>query len=301
MQSKAETIVNLDSKLWVTIGLVALIVACGRHALHSLAQLAWSNPEYSHVLLVLPIVLGFLLTEKSESDLEPTLVKKPTKMLFAAAAILWLVGVALAAASGSSLTLQVGGVVLALWMTVGMVYGWGFFRASLFPMMFLLLLIPLPAEGVAKLTQLLQAGSTSAAYWMFKAAGVAVTRQGFVLSLPSMDIEVAKECSGIRSTVFLFLTALVLGKWYLPSSMRRVLLALAVLPIGIFRNGLRIFVLSMLGSYVDEGWLEGNLHHRGGAVFFVLGLALIVLLLSYLRSNGRKSAPRRLPIRPGEV
>jgi exosortase len=297
MPAETQANVNPSPKLWATIGVVVLIAVRGRHALYSLAQLAWLNPEYSHILLVLPIVLAFLLIEKPGRLLDANAERKPNT-LFVAAVIVWLAGVVFAAASGLSLTLQVAGVVVALWMTAGIIYGWGFFRAALFPMMFLLLLIPWPPEGVAKLTQMLQAGSTSAAYWFFKMAGIGVTRQGFVLSLPSMDIEVAKECSGIRSTVFLFVTALVLGQWYLRSPVSKALLALAVLPIGIFRNGLRIFVLSMLGTYVDEGWLEGNLHHRGGAVFFVLGLALIVWLLWYLRHRERKSLAAGPRIRP---
>ena len=79
------------------------------------------------------------------------------------------------------------------------------------------------------------------------------------------------------------LTALVLGQWYLRSGWRKLFLILAVLPIGVLRNGLRIFILSVLGTYVNESWLDGNLHHRGGIVFFILGLVLLAILIWMLR------------------
>lgn len=286
---KVQIMVNSKQQMWVAAVMLGLIGLFGRHALYALAQLAWSTAEYSHILLVPPIVLAFLLSEKPRGQSEIHDEKKPSTALAVAAGMLLITGLGVAAFTGFSLTVQIAGLVLALWMGVGLVYGWGYFRASLFPMLFLLLLIPWPAEAVAWLTRLLQSGSTSVSYWLFKIAGVNVVRQGFVLSLPTIDIEVAKECSGIRSTIFLFITALVLGQWYLQSPVNKTLVALAVLPIGIFRNAMRIFILSMLGAYVNEGWLDGNLHHRGGVVFFVLGLALIVVLLWYFQRTERAS------------
>jgi exosortase len=267
-------------RLWMLLASIALTGILGRHPLYSLLQLALSNSEYSHILLVLPIVLTFVMLEQSHERIDGS-----SRVL---GVVLVLLGVGLwfsarMVPAALNLTLEICAIVLWVWASVFLVYGWNVFRAALFPMLFLLLLIPWPAPVVKKLTELLQSGSTTAAFWFFKMAGVAVTRQGFVLSLRSMDIEVAKECSGIRSTVMLFVTTLVLGQWYLTSSWRKVLLALLVFLVGILRNGLRIFILSVLGVYVNEGWLDGNLHHRGGAAFFVLGLAMTVLVLWLLK------------------
>jgi exosortase len=265
---------------WALLASIALIGILGRHALYSLLKIALSNAEYSHILLVPPIVLAFVFLEQRHEKAHGS-----SRLLGVVCVLLgiavWLCARMVPAAF--ELTLEISTVVLWIWATVFLVYGSNLFRAALFPMLFLLLLIPWPAPMVERLTELLQAGSTAAAFWMFKMAGIAVTRQGFVLSLPSIDIEVAKECSGIRSTVMLFVTTLVLGQWYLRSTWRKVLLALLVFLIGILRNGLRIFILSVLGTYVNEGWLDGNLHHRGGAAFFVLGLAMIVVLLWLLK------------------
>jgi exosortase len=269
--------------MWAMLALLAVVAAVGWNALVSLFDLASSNSEYSHILLVVPVVLAFVFLDRRtpSGGTRPSTVLGLTIAM--AAAAVWMFARNFAEVDGLDLTMRVAALVLAVWAIVNLTYGWSFFRADLFPMLFLALLIPWPASAVAKLTFALQSGSTAAAYWMFKISRVPVTRDGFVLSLPSMDIEVAKECSGIRSTVLLVVAALVLGQWYLRSGWRKTLLAAAVFPIGILRNGLRIYVLSMLATYVDEGWLEGNLHHRGGVVFFVLGLGLILLILWILR------------------
>jgi exosortase/archaeosortase family protein len=64
---------------------------------------------------------------------------------------------------------------------------------------------------------------------------------------------------------------------------RKILVVLAAIPLSIARNGFRIFALSMLGIHVDPRFLFGSLHHRGGVVFFVLALAVILFLLWVLR------------------
>jgi exosortase len=275
------------------IAVLLLVSLASWRTLSALFELAIANPEYSHILLVLPIVFAFLLLEQPRGNAAVRSNPIPGVVLALAAASVWLIGANAGEAGDLQLTLRVAAIVLAIWATVFLVYGADCFLSALFPMLFLALLVPWPASAVAKLTWGLQSGSTWTAYWIFKAIGVPVTRSGFLLSLPSMDIEVAKECSGIRSTVMLFLTALVLAQWFLQSWWRKAFLALAVLPIGILRNGLRISILSILGTYVNEGWLEGNLHHRGGSVFFLLGLALIVLLLWCLRrTENRQVLPR---------
>jgi exosortase len=298
---------NKSSRLWVALLLLALVLILGRNALFLVFELALTNPEYSHILLVLPIVLVFLYLEDGRDAFEGPSSPVLGAGFAIAGIVVWLVSRRVPTADGLDLTLRVSALVLAAWAVASLVYGWGFVRAALFPMAFLCLLVPLPTSAVTKLTLALQSGSTTAAYLLFKIFGVPVTRDGFVLSLRSMDIEVAKECSGIRSTVMLLVTALVLGQWYLRAPWRRTLLALAVFPVGILRNGLRIFVLSMLGTYVDEDWLEGNLHHRGGIAFFMAGLAMIVLLLWFLGRAERKGPrvargePRPESSGPGEA
>ncbi|MGB6430993.1 MAG: archaeosortase/exosortase family protein, partial [Candidatus Acidiferrales bacterium] len=95
---------------------------------------------------------------------------------------------------------------------------------------------------------------------------------------------------GIRSTLALMITTVVASYLFLKSSWRRVILCLAVIPLAVFKNGLRIATLSVLAIYVNPGFLTGNLHHRGGFVFFLIALVPIALLLFWFQRRENRSA-----------
>ena len=121
--------------------------------------------------------------------------------------------------------------------------------------------------------------------------GVPLLRDGFVFQLPGINIEVAEQCSGIRSTLALFITSIIAGHLLLKTSWKKVILSLAVFPIAVVKNGARIVTLSMLGSYVDERFItQSLLHSRGGIPFFILALALFVPILWVLRRSEVKCA-----------
>jgi exosortase len=118
---------------------------------------------------------------------------------------------------------------------------------------------------------------------IFHLFGVPVIRQGFDFALPGVTIRVAEECSGIRSTLAMLITAVVAGHLWLRSFPRTLLLCLATIPISIVKNAVRIAVLSWLAIHVDAQFLLGSIHHEyGGILFFGFGLlqmaALLVLL-----------------------
>ena len=126
-------------------------------------------------------------------------------------------------------------------------------------------------------------------------AHVPFVRHGVVLQLPRIDIYVAEECSGIRSSLVLILSSLVLGHLYLKSFWSKTLLMLAVVPMTIAKNGLRIFVLSTLGIYVNPSFLSGRLHHQGGFIFFGLAFAGLVVFIWFFQKLEvlRKNVPTR--------
>ena len=95
----------------------------------------------------------------------------------------------------------------------------------------------------------------------------------------------APECSGIRSTLVLVISSLVAGQLFLRSPWKRLLFAVIVIPLGIFRNALRIVILGELCIHVDPGFIDSPLHRRGGPVFFLISLIPFLLLLYYLRKT----------------
>ena len=109
-----------------------------------------------------------------------------------------------------------------------------------------------------------------------------VTRDGRRLSIAGLTVEVATECSSIRSSLMLLVTSMVLAHLLLRSASGKGIVILAAIPLSVAKNGLRIFVISMLGAYVDPGYLHGRLHHDGGIVFFLVFLAGFFVLLRFV-------------------
>ena len=164
-------------------------------------------------------------------------------------------------------------------------------RAAIFPLLFLLLMVPWPSAVLDRVIRWLQQGSTDITYAIFRALGVPVLREGFVLRVPGVAIEVASECSGIRSSMALLITSLLAAYFYLRTRWKMLLLVLLVIPLSIIKNGIRIATLTLLSLYVDPSFLTGSLHRDGGFVFFFLALAIMFPILRLLEKSEKRDQP----------
>lgn len=176
--------------------------------------------------------------------------------------------------------------IVLIWMGMfGLFFGTCAFRKASFPLLFLLFTVPIPEPALSKVITFLQKGSADLAEVFFRLARIPYFRQGFIFELPEVTIRVAEECSGIRSTLALLITTVLASHLFLRSNWKRLLLILVVVPIAILKNGMRIATLSALAIYVNPEYLQGNLHHRGGIVFFLIALLPIALLLKWLERS----------------
>jgi exosortase len=148
-------------------------------------------------------------------------------------------------------------------------------RAAAFPMAFLLLMVPIPPRLIHQVITFLQWASAETTYVLFNLLGVPVYRDGFFFTLPGLAIEVAEECSGIRSFLALVITSLLGGHLLLRTAWTRTSLLLAMLPLAIVKNAVRIVVLSLLAIHVDRGFITGSLHRTGGIPLFFVSLLLM--------------------------
>jgi exosortase len=201
---------------------------------------------------------------------------------------------------GSRLVLDVFGVIFAWMVAFILCYGLRCFREAFFPLCCLLLMIPVPASVMDNFMVGLQHGSAAVSYEMLRLFGVPVLAQGMRMSLPGLKIEVAPECSGIRSCLALMLVGVLAGRVCLRSGWNRLALVLATIPIAIFKNAVRISVIASLGAYVDRAFLYGRLHRNGGLVFTPLGVALFIAFLTALQRyeswvDKRQQFARRIP------
>lgn len=250
------------------------------------------NESGSHIILI-PLVSVFLIFKDRQR------IFAIVRSSFAAGISLMLPGAALywAATRGAlshptDMSLSSATLALLLIWAGGFLcsYGLAAARAAAFPLLFLMLMIPLPAHELDWTIHLLQEGSTSVACFIFGVLGVPVLRHGFILSVPSVTIEVATECSGIRSSIALFITCLLAAHLYLRTPWKILFFTLLVFPLAVVKNGIRIATLTLLSIYVDPGFLNGNLHRDGGFVFFLLALILLFPVLIFLEKSESKRA-----------
>ncbi len=174
-------------------------------------------------------------------------------------------------------------------------------RVALFPLGFLLFAIPLPDALLSQVITALQSASADVTEVLFKLSPLPVVREGFTFALPGLQIEVARECSGIRSSIALLITGLLASHLWLRRWWSKAVVWLLIYPLAVFKNGLRIVTLCLLTLYVDEGFITGDLHTRGGVIFFGLALAILLPALLVLRKleagqvrSGRCNSPVRV-------
>lgn len=259
-------------------------------SLPSLGTLVVENETFSHVPLI-PLVTLFILYLNRKN------LFTHVTWGWALGAVLMIPGtIFLGAArfapryflSSDRAVLFLLGMVL-FWMgSFALFFGGRTFGDARFPLFFLLFMVPIPQPMLSKVIYFLQKESAEAAELFFRLAGIPYLRQDFVFALPGVTIRVAEECSGIRSTLALLITTVLISHFLLKSNWKRALVCLAIVPISILKNGLRIMTLSTLAVYVNPDFLYGNLHHHGGIVFFVIGLVPLILMLLWLQRSERR-------------
>lgn len=262
-----------------------LTLAAFAGPLRALIGLSFRHDYYAHILLVPLISFGLIFLERGKIFGSPQSSLRMGASLFVVALIVYAIAAShlLLLTEAGRLQWTVLSLVIFWWTAFVFCYGLPAFRAALFPLVFLLLMVPIPVFVLDKCIYVLQKGSAEVSYALFHLVHVPVFRQGFRFSLPGINLEVAKECSGIRSSLALFITSLIAGHLFLRSRWMRPWLTLSFLPIVIFTNSLRIVTLALLATYVDISFLTGNLHRHGGIAFFLMALALLALALRLMR------------------
>jgi exosortase C (VPDSG-CTERM-specific) len=161
-------------------------------------------------------------------------------------------------------------------------------RPLVFPLGFLIFMVPMPTHLLTLVESVLQHGSATAALVMFEIAGTAVFRHELIFQLPGIALEVAPECSGIRSTLALFITSTAAAYLYLRTPWKRVALVAVVLPLALLRNGFRVFVIGELCVHISPDMIHSYIHRHGGPIFFLLSLIPFSIVLWLLVRSERK-------------
>ncbi len=278
--------------MWGGLGALGLLCGVLLPVFLTWYRIAMGSDLHSHVILIPVISIYLLVTGRGElawsSKQSPLL---GIAVMAVAAAVLGWVLVANPAWS------MVDSTALKILSFVGLVWGLGFWvlgsrwmRSAVFPLGFLLFMVPLPDAAVVGLEKFLMVLSAQLAGGLFAIGGIPIFRDGQVLELPGMVLEVAQECSGIRSSWVLLITSTLASYMFLPTVPRRIALVAAVLPLAILRNSVRIFVIGWMCVHYGSEMIDHWIHRKGGPMFFAASLIPLFLLAWWLRKRKVKDA-----------
>ena len=271
------------NRRWLLFAMwLACSVVISWAALTALLRYSFGNDDASHILLI-PFISAWLMfidRERIFKTVSSDIVVCLIFLIPGIAIVLWNIRT-----PPISPSLCAFGLVLVWIAGFALAFGRESLKAARFPLMFLFLFIPLPEALLSRVVYFLQKGSAEISALLFGLTPLPVLREGFVFHLPRFSIEVARECSGIRSSIALLVLAILVGHFFLRTWWRQVLFVLAGFVVMIVKNGIRIVTLTMLASYVDPGFLYGNLHREGGVVFFLIGLLLMVPVFWLLQTG----------------
>jgi exosortase len=259
--------------------------------LSSLARQWASDDNYSHGFFVVPLALYFCWERRGALTAARPRPSILGLILIAVSLAILLVGLLGAELFLTRISLigVIAGVVLYVW-------GWQHFRTLAFPIAFLLLMIPLPTIVFNQMAFPLQLLASRAGEAVINLAGIPVLREGNVLQLPSRTLEVAEACSGIRSLVSLVMLAIVLGHFTERRMSRRILIALAAIPIAILANAARVAGTGLASELISPAAAEGFLHTFSGWILFVvafIGLVAVQRALARMPADSSTSAAAR--------
>jgi exosortase len=169
-------------------------------------------------------------------------------------------------------------VSLVIAIAGAVVYVWGpaHVRLLWFPIAFLLLMIPIPGIVFNRIVFPLQLVASDFGARSLAMVGIPVFREGNVINLAHMSLEVAEACSGIRSLISLFTLSLLYAYFTEPRLALRVVLVLATVPVAIVANGVRVAATGVTANFYGVAAAEGFFHSFSGWIVFGVAGAMLL-------------------------
>ena len=284
-----------SARLFILSAFAFLLSICFFGTFKALISLALRDELHSHVVLVPFISLYILyiirdqLPKTYSSSFGWALLALAAGTLLLAAAWNWRTSWLTASILSFVCFLTAGGFIFVgkLWM-----------KAAVFPFAFLVFMAPLPGSAVQWLENASKLASADCASFFLHLTGIPVLRDGTIFQLPGIVIEVAQECSGIRSSWVLFIASILAAYLFLRRPFHRSILVFIALPLGILRNGFRITVIGLLCVHFGPQMIHHPIHRRGGPIFFVLSLIPLIAILWLLKRHEDRARTRPKPHLP---
>ena len=276
-ESSAEGAVGRP-ELLAGAGLLALSIVLYRHILARWLSDLWIDPNYSHGLLV-PFVSAWLVYERRH-ELSKLARRPAASAICVVLAGLLLLAMGLLAAELFTTRLS---LLVLLTGLIAFNLGWGYVRALALPLGFLLFMVPLPTLVLNAISLPLQFLASQLAVTVLQGVGIPALREGNVIMLPHVSLEVVEACSGLHSLVSLGAVAVLMAAMTLRRTVPRLLLVASSILIAVLTNGARVAGTGILSYHVGAAAAEGFFHEFSGWAVFVAALCLLGLEASVLR------------------
>ena len=170
-------------------------------------------------------------------------------------------------------------------------------RLLWFPTFYFIFLFPPPDSLVATLTQPLKINISRAAVALLDAFGMTIARKGVIIQVDQYDILVAAACAGLNSIISL--SAIGLFYIYVRHNANwryALLLMIAILPVAILANFVRVLLLILITDFLGDAWAQGFLHGFAGMVMFAVALLSIFGIDRLAEPVRRRLATRTAPL-----
>lgn len=254
------------------------------------AKFNWSTEQGGHGPIVL--ATGLWLIHREYGQLR-ALQRPGNRLLGFGALVLFLLAYVVTGITGI-LELQVVMMYGALVSAAYLMVGGRVLRAMWFPILYLAFALPPPDTVVAVITQPVKMAISGWAVSLLHALGYPVASSGVMIQIAQYELLVAAACSGLNSLISLS----AIGLFYVflrhrgdPASF--VPMAIAVIPVAVLANFIRVIVLILLTYHVSEAAAQGFLHDFAGILTFAAALATMLALesvYSRIRARRKKAA-----------
>ena len=253
--------------------LAAAFTGVYSHAIKTLIS-DWSNdPNFSHGFLI-PFVALYMVWYKKETL--KTIEKKP-----------WAPGLGviifgmlcfLAGTIGAELFVMRSSMIITIAGMVLYLFGWETFKAVFIPIIYLIIMIPIPAIIWNKIAFPLQLFAADLSSRMVFLLGIPVLREGNILHLANTSLEVVDACSGLRSLTSLLALSGAFAFIAPLGRINRWILFFSAVPIAVVINIFRLTITAVMATYMGPDAAHGFLHDMSGLVVFAVALALVYLV-----------------------
>ena len=231
----------------------------------------WYHDEnYSHGFLI-PLISGYMIWQKRDNLKQLKINPSNSGVLILLFGFgLYLIGYL----AGESFTMRFS-MIVVLTGTIIYTLGMEIFRELLFPVSYLVFMIPLPYLIYNSIAFPLKLLVSKYSVWFLQLIGIPVYREGNVIYLTNITLEVINACSGIRSLISLLALSTAIGYFYLNTNLKRAVLILLSVPIAILVNSLRIIITGILSNLYGSALARGFFHEFEGVVLFGFSLFFI--------------------------